>query len=195
MVMSEPLRLVLHGLDGVSSRLREEIVYIIRQEFEPLVNDAGRTLRLIVGSAHGDLNIHFDTESPPGRVCHNTILGECGTGSVFVEAHRNLRVCDARDPHTGQQDTRRFLTHDWLLGRALANCALHELGHFIANLDHSADRSNYMVTGSIPVEERTIRSQRHDWAGQKSFTPAQRIQLVAQIRTGVWLGDFTVEYQ
>jgi hypothetical protein len=193
--MSEPLRLILHGLDGVSSRLREEIVYIIRQEFEPLVNEADRTLRLIVGSVHGDLNVHFDTESPAGRVCQNTILGECGTGSVYVEAHRNLRVCDARNPRTGQRDTRRFLTRDWLLGRALANTALHELGHFIGNLDHSADRSNYMVTGSMPTEQRTIGSQRDDWAGQKSFTPVERVRLVAQIRAGVWLGDFTVEYQ
>lgn len=193
--MSEPLHLALHNLDGVSSRLRQEIVYIIRQEVEPLVNEAGRTLRLTVGSARGDLNIDFDTESPPGRICQNTVLGEDGTGSVFVQAHRELRVCGVRDRATGQWDTSRFLTNDWLLGRALANTAIHELGHFIANEDHSADSRNYMMTGSPPVAQRSVQSQREHWAGQKSFTSTQRTRLIAQIRAGEWLGDFTVEFR
>jgi hypothetical protein len=192
--MSE-LHLALHGLEVVSPRLRQEVVYIIRREFEPFVVEAGRTLRLTVGSSHGDLNLEFDTTSPPGRICQNTVLGEDGTGSVFVIAHRDLRVCGPRDERTGRRDTRRFLTNRWLLARAIANTAIHELGHFIADLDHSADSSNYMITGSPPVSRRSLATQREHWAGRKSFTDLQRQRLVAQIRANHWLGDFTVEFQ
>ncbi len=191
--MSESLHLALHGLDRLSDRLRREIVYIIRQEFEPLVREAGRTLRLTTGATRGDLNLDFDSESPPGRVCRNTVLGEDASGLIFVRGHANLRICGERDPGTGRRDTRRFLTTSWLLGRALANTALHELGHFIANLDHVADSNNYMMTGGLPVSERNIRSQREFWAERKSFDSNQRQRLINQIRTGEWLGDFTIE--
>ncbi len=192
--MSEPLHLAIHGLDRVNARLREEIVYIIRQEFGPIVTEAGRTLKITVGEQQGDLNLEFDTTTAPGPICRNTVLGEDGTGSVWVQAHRNLRVCGPRN-RAGHRDTRRFLTSEWLLGRALANTAMHELGHFIANLDHTADAGNYMMTGSMPVAQRNLRTQQQYWAGRSSFTHQQRARLVNQIREGRWLGDFEADFR
>jgi hypothetical protein len=191
--MGDALHLVLHGLDRVTPRLRQEVVYILRQEFGPIVAEAGRTLKMTVGPRTGDLNLYFDTTTAPARICQNTLLGEDASGVVWVEAHRNLRVCSQRD-RAGNRDTRRFLTRDWLLGRAVANTAMHELGHFIANLDHSADTSNYMMTGSMPTAQRTLTSQRKHWAGRQSFSSGQRARLVAQLQACRWLGDFEVEF-
>jgi len=196
--MSRPgtIHLALHGLDGVSERLRSEVVVIVRQEFEPLVREAGVTLVLTTGRAAGDLNMDFDTTSPPAKACNPiTILGEDAGQSVWVRAHQNLRVCGVMNPKTGKQDTRRFLTTDWLLGRALANTTLHELGHFIADLDHTGDQANYMFTTGIPREQRSLRTQRQVWAGAKTFTPDQRGKIVQQLKVKQWLGDFTIEGQ
>jgi hypothetical protein len=195
--MSSPvtIHLALHGLDGVTERLRSEIVVIVRHEFEPLVKEAGMSLILSTGRGTGDLNMDFDTTEPADPPCHLTFLGEDAGHSVWVEAHRNLRVCSAKDPKTGKRDLRRFLTTDPLLGRALANTALHELGHFIADLDHTAEIGNYMFTWGIPPAQRTLQSQRHAWAGQKTFTADQRAKIVRQLKAREWLGDMSVESQ
>jgi hypothetical protein len=187
------INLALHGLDGVSVRLRSEVVVIMRHEFEPLVKQAGMTLVLTTHRGTGDLNMDFDTTSPPGQVCHLTFLGEDAGHEVWVKAHQNLRVCGVTNPKTGQRDTRRFLTTDWLLGRALANTALHELGHFIADLDHASDIHNYMFTIGIPKEQRNLRTQREAWAGVKIFTSEQRAKIIQQLKLEQWLGDMTIE--
>ena len=80
-----------------------------------------------------------------------------------------------------------------LHGIEALNTAIHELGHFIANLDHVHDRLNFMATGSIPKAQRTIKSQREDYAGKKLFTNDQRQLLIEQLKEGKWLGDFTVK--
>jgi hypothetical protein len=82
------------------------------------------------------------------------------------------------------------MSTDRRLARALANTAIHELGHFIASLDHSSDSHKYMITGEAPKKDRTRTSQRDFFAGHKSFTTDQKAKLVAQIRKREWLGDF-----
>ena len=167
----------------------------IRHEFEPLVSEAGMTLLLTTGHGGGDLNMDFDTSRPPSQPCHVDFLGEDAGHAVWVRAHQNLRVCGVANPKTGQRDLRRFLTTDWLLGRALANTALHELGHFIADLDDTSAPANYMFTLGIPKEQRNLRTQRQTWAGVKSFTTDQRAKIVQQLKLKQWLGDVTIQSQ
>ena len=195
MSQSGTIHLALHGLEGVSDRLRSEVVVIIRREFEPLVREAGMTLLLTTGRGVGELNMDFDTTTPPDPPCTLTFLGEDAGHAVWVRAHRNLRVCGLANPTTGRRDLRPFLTADWLLGRALANTALHELGHFTADLDHTGTPDNYMFTGGIPKEQRNLRSQRQTRAGVKSFTPDQRAKIVKQLKLKQWLGDMVIEGQ
>ncbi|MBZ5625242.1 MAG: hypothetical protein LAQ69_42055 [Acidobacteriia bacterium] len=183
------IRLALHELGSLSERLRDEIIWIMRVEFEPIVRDAGMVLRIIPAiHSRGDLNIDFDSKSPPGKVCR-TVLGEDGTGEVWVRAHREMRVCGNANPLTGKRDRRRLLTYTALLGRALANCAIHELGHFIADLYHTSQTQNYMQTWGPPVNKRTLRTQREFWGGHQSFNAEQRQRLVTQLKKREWSGD------
>jgi hypothetical protein len=122
------------------------------------------------------------------------LLGEDAGETVFVRAHQDMRVCGPVDPKTNTRDTRRFLNASWLLGPALANTGLHELGHFIANLEHTTDPTNIMSDGfSKPkLAERNIKTQREFWATPQTFSADQKKRLVARLKTGVWLGGMTV---
>jgi hypothetical protein len=194
-VSEKTITLSLHGLDNLDDKTKAGVVWLFRKEFEPIVNEAGKTLRITTGQHRGDLNLSFnaDPAQETKKACVNVFLGEDGTGSVSIGGHKNLRVCSPPDPKTGKRDIRRILTNHWLLAHALANTGMHELGHFIADLDHSTDGTNYMVDGSAPLAERNIRNRREWFAGQQNFTAEQRQNLVAQLKTEEWLGDFTFE--
>ena len=145
------------------------------------------------GSALGEpagRSIDLATRSAAPKRRANASAGE----SVFVRAHQDMRVCGPVDPKTNTRDTRRFLNASWLLGPALANTGLHELGHFIANLEHTTDPTNIMSDGgSKPkLAERSIKTQREFWATPQIFNDDQKKRLVAQLKTGVWLGGMTV---
>jgi len=195
-VSETTITLGLHGLENLDERTKAGVVWLMRKEFEPIVNEAGKRLRITTGGHRGDLNLTFEAEPKAARrkACTGIAwLGEDGGGIVSIGGHQSLRVCGPIDPATRQRDIRRILTNHWLMAHALANTAMHELGHFIADLDHSTDSRNYMITGDQPVEQRTITSQREFFAGQQSFTAEQRAKLVAQLRTEEWLGDITFE--
>jgi hypothetical protein len=195
--MSETMiTLGLHGLEHLDARTKAGVVWLMRKEFEPIVNQAGKRLRITTGRHEGDLNITFtaDPEEARRKACSGMAwLGDDGLRTVSVGGHRSLRVCSVADPETQQRDLRRVLTNHWLMAHALANTAMHELGHFIADLEHSTDPKNYMITGSLAPEQRNIRSVREFFAGQQSFTPEQRQKLVVQLRSEEWLGDITFE--
>ena len=186
------LKITLHGLQHFNSTVRQEIVWIVKREFDPMVKAAGKHLRIMLGPSRGDLNINFDSKTPAGGPCKFTFLGEDGGEVVFVKAHRNLRVCSAPDPHTGKRDLRRILTNDWLVARALANTAIHELGHFIADLKDTTNTGTFMSTGDLPVAQRTRASQRQHWAGKQVFKDDEKRKIIHQLKTGEWLGDFQV---
>jgi hypothetical protein len=160
----------------------------------PLVKIAGKTLIITTGKHRGDINLDFDSETatfadgicPPG----DWLFGEDGGEAVFVKAHREFRVCGP--PVSGKRDTRKVLTPSWLLGPALANTGLHELGHFIANLDHEKDPSNFMITGQPPMEKRSMMSQRNWFAGKQTFTDDQKKKLIKQLEEEKWLGEMNV---
>src|SRR5262249_55052821 len=147
--MGDSIRLNLSGLENLGPKTRSEVIVEMRRVMGPLVKEAGKTLIIMTGSRRGDLNLDFDSETDTtgsSGVCGLSILGEDAGETVYVKAHKELRVCNAPDPVTHKQDTRRVLTASWLLGPALANTGIHELGHFIANLDHVSDSMNFMST-------------------------------------------------
>jgi hypothetical protein len=193
--MSIHLRLNLQGLDRVGPKTASEVVVLMRHVMGPLVGEAGKVLVITLGPHQGDLNLDFDSDSNTSSsgICAGgiSILGEDGGQEVFVRAHRDLRICGPIDPRTKRKDTRKFLTASWLLGPALANTGIHELGHFIADLPHVDDAANFMNFFGPPVKERTLATQREFWAGKKIFTTDQRQRLVKQIRDGKWLLDMT----
>lgn len=195
--MSETMiTLSLHGLEQLDPRIKAGVVWLMRKGFEPIVNEAGKRLRITTGRLQGDLNITFmeDAWARQRTPCASTVwLGDDGLRTVSVGGHRSLRVCSVADPVTHQRDIRRVLTNHWLMAHAMANTAMHELGHFIADLEHSIDSKNYMIDGALPPEQKNIRSQREFYAGQQSFTPEQRQRLVAQLQSEKWLGDITFE--
>jgi hypothetical protein len=188
------------GLDDLDAKTHSEVVVRLRQVLEPLCKDAGKTLTITKGDHRGDLNLEFDsdTDTRARDLCPSSglgnILGEDAGEAVFVRAHQDMRVCGPVDPKTNTRDTRRFLNASWLLGPALANTGLHELGHFIANLEHTTDPTNIMSDGfSKPkLAERNIKTQREFWATPQTFNGDQKKRLVTQLKTGVWLGGMTV---
>lgn len=197
--MGSAIWLNLTGIDDLESKTHSEVVVRLRQILEPLCIAAGKTLTITKGDFRGDLNLEFDSETDTiaKEGCNSklgNILGEEGGESVFVRAHQDLRVCGPVDPKTGNRDTRRILTTSWLLGPALATTGLHELGHFIAQLDHFEDPMNIMNTGkSQPkLEDRTLKSQREFWAANSTFNDDQKKKLIAQLAAGVWLGGMTI---
>jgi len=194
--MGDKIRLNLTGLDKIGPRTRDEVIVGIRKGLGPIVSAAGKTLVITVGGSSGDLNLEFDshTKTTGSDVCAISFLGEDSGESVFVKAHKELRVCGPVDSK-GKRDTRRVLTASWLLGPALANTAMHELGHFIAGLDHVGDSSNFMSTMGPPKEKRTLESQRAFWAGKQKFTEEQKAKLIERLEKGVFVGDegFTVQ--
>jgi hypothetical protein len=192
--MGDSLRLNLTGLNRLGPKTRSEIVVRMRQVLDPIFREAGKRLVITTGSHRGDLNIDFDSDTTTtgSDVCSLSFLGEDASETVFVKAHRDLRVCGPIDPKTNKQDKRRVLTASWLLGPAMANTAIHELGHFIADLEHVNDSMNFMSTMGPPKETRTLKSQREFWAGHPMFTTDQTKRLVKQIKEETWLGDMTM---
>jgi hypothetical protein len=188
MQLSPRLVLALHGLEALHPRISDEIVCLFRHEFEPIVQSAGRSLTISLRpTTNGDLDLLFDARADfrPVRKCGFVILGEA-SGAVMIEAHRALAGCTT-DPRTQRILRRRVLTYDVLLGRALFNTAMHELGHIVAALPDISDPGNYMVSGDPPVPMRTRSGRREFSAGPKRFTEEQRRRMVEQIQLGTWL--------
>jgi hypothetical protein len=134
--------------------------------------------------------------------CSNLyILGVEGGEEVFVAAFENLRVCGPshgdpdhaeipRDPENpdylehGSHTEYVFENGEPEFARAVANTAVHELGHIIAKLESSPDSHNFMFEGNLPMEVRTRESERAFWSQRLSFDAAQTRRLVCAIQTG-----------
>ncbi len=105
--MGDSIRLNLSGLDSLGPKTRSEIIVEMRWVMEPLVKEAGKTLIITTGSHRGDLNLDFDSDTSTtssSGVCGLSILGDDAGETVFVKAHKELRVCNAPDPVTRKQD-------------------------------------------------------------------------------------------
>jgi hypothetical protein len=191
--MESTVHLSLHGLGVLHEKTKSELIVRMRHELDPLAAQAGIKLVITTKSRlEGELNLEFDSKAKSfdNRSCtRSTWLGEDLGGVVWIKAHSNLRVCSEPDPKSGKRDIRKFLANDRLLGRALANTALHELGHFIGGLEHSTDPQNYMVTGDLPKEKKTMSAQRTFYAGHQHFTPDQKETLVSHLKAKQWVKD------
>jgi hypothetical protein len=194
--MEPNVRLSLVGLEALHKNVQAEILVRLRHELDPLATRAGvRLVISITGRHRGDLNLRFDSEAParPG-VCTRpryVIFGNEGGEEVYVREYMSLRVCGPANPKTGKQDTRKVLTYGSVLGRALANCALHELGHIIADFEDLKNMpTNYMFSGTEPdTFHRTRSSMRDFYAGHQTFNPDQKETIVRQIKLKEWLGE------
>jgi hypothetical protein len=193
--MPRPLTLALHGLRQLNHPQQDAVVIRIREGLGALARAAGRTLLITrhpLNASAAELNLYFELGALPEEGCHFTILGDDASGYIGIRAHWGLRVCGPTDPLTGTRDVRRILTTDRLLGRALGNTGVHELGHFISNEQHVTAATNYMSTSGPSTRQRTMESQRIFWVGPKSWTSEQTRRLVECLRTGDYLGDMVV---
>jgi hypothetical protein len=193
-VMAGQVHLVLFGALLLNKPQRDTLVKWIRQGFDPLVTAAGKSLNITLAGPLDEsipsrakrknphllrLQLEFEVEKKPDRAC-GFVVGECGSGIISITRHRFMGVCGV-DQATHDKP---FLITDELLGHALANTALHELGHRIANFDDNRDQGNFMSTVGPPKEERTLTTQREFWAGVQTWTQDQKRKLVENITAG-----------
>jgi hypothetical protein len=88
-----------------------------------------------------------------------------------------------------------FLTTDDLLGRALGNAAVHEIGHRIGNFEDNRIGGNFMSSIGQPVNVRTAETQRSYWAGKQSWDNDQERVLVDNLKNRELAGDFKTEFK
>jgi hypothetical protein len=190
---AKELVLTLHDTHLLNSAQREEFRAEVLRQLETLVRQAGRTLRVVMRpgnrSMRSELNLTLSDGGRPLHKCGPRILGEDGMGDVDIAAHYYGRVCGPT------KDERRVLITDQLLAKALANTALHELGHFIAGLEHSEDLNNYMTTVGPVGGARTFKSVQGWYAGPKTWTQDQRDKLIEALRTGNYNDPLQVQDQ
>ena len=151
--MARQVYLLLNGALALNQPQRDSLVKWIRFGLEPLVKKARKILHIKLvdhpkqlvappdTASTFHLQLNFQTEEIPEKKC-GLVLAECNTGEISITKIRYMGVCGL-DPNTRN---RPFLTTDELLGHALANTALHELGHLIGNFDDNRENGNYMST-------------------------------------------------
>ena len=209
MIIAPVLNLVLE--EGWRVRPTAAMVETIRAALDPLATLAGRQLQIHVGrgilARQADLLLSFDAGGRETRPCAGIlILGNEGGGDIFVGAHESLRVCggprgDPRDPQGidyVSQLEHVFENGEPEFAHFVANTCVHELGHVMAQLDHTSDPGNFMhstptLGANLPPDRRTRENMRRHWAGRKTFTPDQARALVCAIRTGNFPGGMRIQ--
>ena len=130
------------------------------------------------------------------------------TGDVYVHAFLELRVgggprfvrrtsfqpysASARYDYIAQTEP-VFSLGEVELARAIANTAIHELGHQfdLEDLNRSGDTMNYMATEcALRAWGLDARREQLRWiySGQKSFNDVQQARIVQTIRSGILPG-------
>lgn len=175
-------------IHGVNWSVVEQVV---REAIGPLADQARRTLKFSAGAqSNDDVVITFSDDNVKLEPCkgHIRILGIEGGGTVFVNAHAELRVCDSGTPREYV-----FQAADADLARAIGNTTVHELGHRLASLGHTTDPANYVFsdpnigTRPSPVLQSRARA-RERLAGKKAWSDDQRKALVDAIASGYYSG-------
>ena len=173
----------------------QQLIQIIRDSILPASKEAGRRLVIhrTVGSGSGDRVLYFtNIAGSNAKPCGLDFLGDQG-GTIDIGAHKDVRVCG---PVLGSSSPieRVFEDDDPILTRSIANTAVHELGHMIADLDHVDDPKNYMCWKAvlIPVSMRNRKNVRQAIGGPKYFIQSQIERLVEAIRSGKYADTFSV---
>ena len=199
--MGGRVHLVLKGAWELNRPQRTSLMKWIDHGFKGLVAKADKTFVMTIAdlNARSDPTkdskdtlrheLFFETEAIPERKC-GIIIGECASGYISITRHRWMGICGI-DPKTSNK---AFLTTDELLGHALANTALHELGHLFGGFQDNRDAGNFMSSVGPPKDERTAMTMRAFFGGTMKWTPEQESKLVENIRAGKKEGDFTIEY-
>ncbi len=191
--------IVLNGAWRLNVLQRKSLIRWIKDGIEEIVTKAGKSLivELPINPKKGKqqqkpqfrIDLDFTDASKPKRRC-GLFLGECGTGTIYIGNHKYMGVC-GDDPKTRNK---RFLVTDELLGHALANTTLHEVGHVIGNFPDNLQAGNFMSTQGAPKAQRTVETQRAYFAGKMSWTNTQAETLVANIKINkkAFEDEFTV---
>jgi len=191
--MTGRVLVVLRGAWELNQPQRKSLVSWIEYGLKGVVSKAGKTLAVrfaaldSITKPDSDtvvFGIDFVTEKRPEKEkrCQpgNVTLGDCGTGSVFITAHRELAVCG---PNQASRYDRVLTTDEWL-GHALANTSLHELGHLIGGFEDNMDAGDLMSTLGLPKQLRTKRNRREFFAGTMNWKPHQEQELIKNLKSG-----------
>lgn len=172
------------------------VVAAIREAIQPLVRQAGRELKIVqqrILPQDGELTITFDGGGGGTRLCGVRILGQDAGGIIYVGAHKAMRACGGHrggpdDPDHDSQVDQLFDNGEPEFAQFVANTVVHELGHMMAQLEHSADRYNYMSNEDLPLELRTRDNLRKFYSSRLHFDGAQMKRLVCAIETSNFPG-------
>ena len=192
------VHVMLNGGIALNQPQRAALIKWIKHGLGDIVSEAGKNLIVTIpkgkkspppGPGAYRIDIFLETEPDPGRNC-GFVLGMCGSGHVSITRHRNMGICGT-NPKTRNK---RFITTDELLGHALANTVLHEIGHLISYFDDNRVTGNFMSTVGPKRENRTLKTQREFFAGTMKWTAEQKKSLVANIKAGkkAFEDEFTV---
>lgn len=168
----------------------------IRIALEGPTRSAGRQLDVVSSSKQldPDLTVTFDRDGRSEGPCRFTILGNEGGCTVFIGAHSTLFECPERGKERQGEPALVFPDDDEVFAQALANTAIHELGHRIAELEHTSDLGNYMYSQQpMPDALRGKGKLRAQLSGKKTFTPQQEAALSCAIRSANYRGGAKVQ--
>lgn len=184
--MAGNVHVVLNGAIALNTPQRAALVKWIKHGLGDIASKAGKPLLVTIptgkntpspGPGAYRIDISLETEPEPKKRC-GLVIGECGSGTVSITKHMYMGICGT-DPKTRN---RRFNTTDELLGHALANTVLHEIGHLVSYFDDNTVSGNFMSTLGPPRAERTLKTQRAYFSGTMSWTAEQKKSLIANIK-------------
>jgi hypothetical protein len=196
--MAGNVQIVLNGAKDLNKAQRASLVKWIKHGLGDIASQAGKPLLVSIpmgkkppaaasGTYH--IEIFLEAEPPPKRRC-GFVLGMCGSGWVSITNHKYLGICGTNS----KTRNTRIITTDELLGHALANTVLHEVGHLVSFFDDNKISGNFMSTIGPPRATRTLKTQREFFAGTMSWSEDQKKSLVKNIKAGkkAFEDEFTV---
>jgi hypothetical protein len=201
--MAGELTLVLIGTHHLDAQARLALQKWVQDGMSEVAAEGGR--ELVVHTPKGvrtpaapagslTISVTLKDDEEPKNPC-GKILGECGTAEISIARHRALAICGP-DPKTRK---RRIISSNELLGHALANTVVHEIGHMIGGTTgafaDNGSSANFMNSGGVPKDKRTADTQLAFFAGRLSWTADQKFILARNIKARrlAFEDEFTVK--
>ena len=180
MEIAKVLTIVLENAHFV--RPTHELVSAIREVFDPIVRTGrpgARDRPAAVPAAAWGTDPHLRPRTGRETALRRPDPGPgCRRDRLRRRPRGRRRVCggvrgDADDPDFATQVDPIFDNGMPGFARFVANTAIHELGHIIANLPHSPDRFNFMTNEDLPDELRNRENLRRFYAARLHFDDDQ----------------------